>query len=331
MLKITPIQNKKYGEFKSTSHPRPVFTQKQDAFERTNISFKGGVDLHLPVREIEELFERTYQALVKEPDVAKQCKQTTECFDELIRLRTKRAGGSFHIDRDHEIVNQMNDLVDYNNDLILGKVPNNQFYYSLFKRSAANVMAVVRRYEFFLEKGLDKNTMSPKDVFGMACEYAREYAKGKDVKLVVEGEDVLSKHKDGIISYFGHQFEDYNLYIISSNLMQNGVKYTRQGSTVNVKFAEQAIGKEKYLTIAVRDEGIGIRTKEDWENALKGNRAQNAIDAGIQGTGHGIRRVARILEKTYWQNKTLERNFPLNPGNIQYPGTEITAFLRLKD
>lgn len=331
MLTITPIQSKKYEECKQTSHPRPVFTQKQDAFERTNISFKGGVDLHLPVREIEELFERTYEALIKESDNIKKYKLTKECTDSLRKLQSKRDGGNLHCDRDHEIANQLYTLVKHSSDLIRGKVPNNQYDHNLFKRSATNVMAVVKRYELFLEKGLDKGTMPPIEVFKIAHDYANEYAKGKGVNILVEGEELLSKHQDGISMVLGSRLEDYQWYTIPSNLMQNGVKYAKDGSTVNVKLAEQAIDGKKFLTVSVRDEGIGI-PKEEQKKVLEGERAQNAIDSGIQGTGYGLRRVKNLIKDFQGREvEPIQINSPLYPENIQYPGAEITAYLRLKD
>ncbi len=325
MLTITPIQNNKFDRISLNSQPRPVFNQKSDTFERNNISFKG-VDLHLPVREIEELFEQTYQALLKEPDNVKKYHLTRNCMKSLKELNNNADYKSLQIDRNHEIANQMLELEGH-----IVKLADSKVLYDcdLFRRSADNVIAVIRRYELFLDKGLDNNTMHPKEVFRLAREYASEYAQGKNVNLVVEGEDVLSQHGSGIFSP-KKRLQDYSLYTVLTNLMQNAAKYSPSGSTVKVKSAEQVIDGKKYLTIAVKDAGIGIGD-EDWKKALDGERAENA-KAFTSGTGYGLKRIRRIIEFLQGKDdKILEKKSPLNPENTQYPGTEITAYLRLKD
>ena len=205
-----------------------------------------------------------------------------------------------------------------------------QKYDNVFEQFFNGIVSTLERYEFFIDRGFDKSTMKPDEVFKMAHDYASDYAKGRNVNFVIEGADVLTQYQHGSFSA-KEQLADYELYTLFANLMQNAVKYTREGTTVNVKFAEQTLGGKKYLTFSVRDEGIGI-PKDAQPQALKGKRAQNAIDAGIQGTGYGLRRIRRIIEDVQGRDgKTIEINSPLNPLNEKYPGTEITAYLRLKD
>lgn len=349
---ITPIQTKKYEEFRPTSHPRPVFIQKQDTFVRASnpIAFKSraleiGLELQ---REAEKLFADNRESILKEANVKRKVAMIgsfMQNFDAMQTRISKKLNSTpidtktrdLHYERKHEIFNYIA-AIDWHLVFIpkknshegLPKDLSSEKCNELFNNMQDGILNTIRRYNFFFVKGLDKNTMHPKTVFDIAHDYASEYAKGKGVNIVFEGKELLSKHPDGISMVLGSRLEDYHLYTILSNLMQNGVKYTKDGSTVNVKIAEQVVDDCKYLTFSVRDEGIGI-PKESQEKVLEGERAKNAIDAGVPGTGYGLRRIKSILELTYCQHKTLEINSPLNPENAQYPGAEITAFLRLKD
>lgn len=345
MLTITPIQNHKYQELRAKPQSRPAFNKKSgalgDAFERVSkpIAFKGnifefGVALE---RRARRLFAVTSKKIGEKVNSEKKYKLVSDCVASLISYRNAQLEKSQDIAPDvrslrsvvllHEMSGVLQVLLSENELCASAKRSNSK----LFRNMSEATLEVIRKYNLFIQNGFYKNEMSPKSIFGFALDYANVFAKNKNVKIAVEGEDILSKHSKGLVLPRG-RLDDSHVYTIFSNLMQNAAKYTREGSTVNVKIAEPVIDDKKYLTFSVRDEGIGIRTQKDWENALDGERAKNAVKSGIPGTGFGLRRARKLIERFQGQDdKILERNFPLHPESDEYPGTEIIAYLRLKD
>lgn len=340
MLTILPIQTKKHEEFKPISFPRPVFTQKQDTFERVSkpITFEGSVG---------SLADVFLKPILEETDIVQKCKLMgifqNYCHD-VLKFRYKDAAGVYHevkteeaksalgkllFDRAHEIETHNQGLNYAIHFLHQDGEVSGQKYNEAFEQSFNAIVDTLKRYNLFLKNGLEKDVMKPEDVFKLSYGYASEYARGRNVSLAIEGTDILAQHQSGIFSPNERLF-DYELYTVFANLMQNAAKYTQEGSTVNVKFAEQVVDGKKYLTVSVRDEGIGI-PKAEQKNVLGGERASNAIASGIAGTGYGLRRIKRITECFNQYHKSVEINSPLHPENTEYPGTEITAFLRLKD
>ena len=342
MLTITPIQNNKYNGLRINPKIRPAFNQKADSFERVSkpIAFKG--------IKTSELAEKFLAPVLKEPDISLKmqlmfkfqhyCRDIKYIHEDALGVQHNAkveypSGtlGKMLFDRAHEMDNYN---MDFNNafDALYEKGKGEkraQKYDDVFSQLFDGVVNTLKRYEFLIKNGFDKNAMKPEDVFKMAYDYASEYAKNKGVNLVVEGLEVLSQHQNGIFSP-KERLADYELYTICANFMQNAAKYSPSGTTVNVNFAERLLESQKYLTISVKDEGIGIKDA-DWEKALKGERAENA-KAFASGTGYGLRRIKSIIQDLQGRDgKILERKSPINPRNEKYPGTEITAYLRLKE
>ena len=76
------------------------------------------------------------------------------------------------------------------------------------------------------------------------------------------------------------------------NLLDNAVKYSPGGRTVHVSVRRLEPG----IAIAVRDEGLGIPSREQKEIFRRFVRGENARQFGIKGTGLGLAMVAHITE-----------------------------------
>ena len=77
-----------------------------------------------------------------------------------------------------------------------------------------------------------------------------------------------------------------------SNLVNNAVKYTNEGTQVIIGYAASPAGH----SISVKDKGMGI-PEADQKKVLAGfQRAANAARSGVEGTGLGMILTKRIVE-----------------------------------
>lgn len=340
MISITPINSIKFKQNQPVlkNQSRPVFSDKVDIFERKTPSFKGGdVNLHLPVKEIEELLKSSYETIKKIPDVNDKETYTWKFIADFQKIAptTTPSGISaqqrfFLWDRAHEVYSPILKLSNYFANQVeferMEGIPisiNAKEYDSGFEQMCKATLGIIKNWEYLLNNSFDKNNMKTKEIFQLLLNSANKKAKNNNVKIEVKDMDILEKHKTQI----DKTITGYELYNILSNLMRNAVKYTKEGSTVKAKFENQKINDGDYLIFSVSDKGIGIPSEEQ-EKVLKGERASNAIASGIEGTGYGLRRVFKILE-TYGDK--LEIKSPLYPEDKEFPGTEIIAYIRLMD
>lgn len=355
MITITPIKlNNSHYKTQTNYKNSPVLVSKVDSFEHApkNVSFGNKVDLHFPVQEVEELFTNAHQAIVKEPDINKKAKLTRECINEFKLLKEKisetwaeeEETWNFNCDREHEIVNPM---LRFCNFILMGKIElrnsknlpldiTPEEYNESFKSMFESAIAVVKKFNLFIDKGLQGSTMPLKEIFEIALTSAQKNAKDKNVRINVHGEKSLDKYLQGS-SINNKGVSDYKLYTIFANLIQNAVKYTAKDSSIDIKLKKQKINEKTYLIFSVKDKGIGFPKTEQEQILLRGGRASNAIESGIEGTGYGLNRVKRILDKANNTNsKKLEDCFikiksPANPFSKKHPGSEISALIELEN
>ena len=346
MINITSIKSPQYNQNKPLAdiQSKPNFVQKSDSFElrAKHISFKGienKINLRFPIKAAEELFTKTYDEIITATAVDEKIKLTDNCINQFKEIISKSGQYShqelgkvryqFMGDRAHEIVNPLSELNFFIATAIHGKEENPlacDKFDKFCKYSFDRTLNGIKRYESFLDKGLENNTMKPQDVFKLALDSASEKAKSKNIKIKTKGDGLLKNNKNGILSTDG-KINDYKLYTIFSNLIQNSAKYSPANSTIITKFEKKVINNEKYLVFSVTDQGIGI-PKAEQMNVLNGNRATNAIDSGIEGTGYGLNRVNKMLA---FIDSHLKIESPINPKNKEFPGSEISCYIKLED
>lgn len=177
-----------------------------------------------------------------------------------------------------------------------------------YLNSAVNhVNNAYKQYQFFLDKNLHsgKSSQGVKKVFNMIMQNFSPLAKEKNIKLEIEGQDILEK-------YSKFKSKDYEDYIIKSNLFGNAIKYSPENSVINIGFVE----KDNGLHFVIKDQGIGIPEK-DQEKVLSHHRASNVGD--IPGSGYGLGRVAQLLKEEVGGKITITS--PLYPDAPKYKGT----------
>jgi signal transduction histidine kinase len=116
----------------------------------------------------------------------------------------------------------------------------------------------------------------------IALEFEREVAaRGVRVEVVVDQPDELLLQADG--DALGHALW---------NLLDNAVKYSPDRKVVHVHVSRDA----RAITIAVRDEGLGVPAHEQRQIFDRFVRGQKAGELGIKGTGLGLAIVSHIVE-----------------------------------
>jgi signal transduction histidine kinase len=81
---------------------------------------------------------------------------------------------------------------------------------------------------------------------------------------------------------------------VFTNLLDNAVKYSPNGGTINVRL--QA-GADEGLLLSVQDHGIGLPAGAADSIFEPFGRAQNAAESGLPGTGLGLYICRRIVER----------------------------------
>jgi signal transduction histidine kinase len=78
------------------------------------------------------------------------------------------------------------------------------------------------------------------------------------------------------------------------NLLENGIKYSPQGGTIQISINCEEHGGDRWATLSIGDTGIGIPQTDLAQIAQHGYRAHNV--GAIPGTGFGLASVREIVE-----------------------------------
>ena len=79
---------------------------------------------------------------------------------------------------------------------------------------------------------------------------------------------------------------------IVTNILSNAVKYNKDGGKIFI----DASGRNKYVSLAIKDTGIGMSPDEKSRLFNEFFRAKNELTRGISGTGLGLAIVKRIVD-----------------------------------
>ena len=79
---------------------------------------------------------------------------------------------------------------------------------------------------------------------------------------------------------------------IITNLLSNSIKYNKENGQIII----ESFKKKNYLTLLVKDTGIGMKLEEKSKLFCEFFRAKNDLTRGISGTGLGLTIVKRIVD-----------------------------------
>ena len=112
-------------------------------------------------------------------------------------------------------------------------------------------------------------------------------ARDKALAFVIDVDEALPDHLRG---------DEVRLRQVLTNLLNNAVKYTEQGSVrLTVRGARQGDGR-LLLTAAVEDTGIGIRPEDEGKLFTRFERLDMQRNSTVEGTGLGLVITKRLLD-----------------------------------
>lgn len=116
-------------------------------------------------------------------------------------------------------------------------------------------------------------------------ESVRLYAEQKNIELVFCSE-MVSK----IIGIDEEKFERVML-----NLLSNAIKFTPGGKKVMVVISDKTESSEKYVSVKVRDEGVGIPKEKHQVVFELFGQVENSLTRQSEGTGIGLSLVKKMV------------------------------------
>lgn len=131
--------------------------------------------------------------------------------------------------------------------------------------------------------GFEKHKVSILDIFSKIDTEIQPQTKEKQL--------VYKKEIPSVIPYI--LSDSGTIHEIISSLLINAIQYTPEGGRIRVKVAAE----NKYMSIMIQDNGIGIPKEYLPKIFNQFSRADNALEAYTEGTGLGLYMVKILLDK----------------------------------
>ncbi|MDR1168861.1 MAG: hypothetical protein LBK53_08260 [Heliobacteriaceae bacterium] len=334
------LNQKKYESFQLNLSKGKQSNYK---FKPDSTSFTSKL-LILPKKDINEILQKTYNDILRTQNIQEKKQLITEVSNK--KLRTLLWDIKPHEMREDYETNLLAELAHDQGNLfhnVVNKNTNEEINEAL-KTAKTFFLETIDNYQLmFNNKGLrDKNLQ---EVFNFSLNMLKSKAKQAKVSIKAENIDLLTKDFKG-----GMPKNDF--YSIFHNLIDNSIKYSPENTSIKIKFetAQRTVEnpasfvekngekiyfpdipkerKQKGINFIVEDEGIGIK-KEDIQKVLNGERAENAVKSGKYGTGFGLEKIKRILNRNNIVDDNIKIESPISKQtpNSQSVGTKITCFI----
>ncbi len=134
------------------------------------------------------------------------------------------------------------------------------------------------------DPGIEHEPVALREVIDEAVARCRESAEGRNVTILVAGEEHI--HVGG---------DRWQLVDAVTNLIQNAINYSDEGARVAISLAEVEEDDERFVDLLVSDNGIGI-SREDQERIFERfYRVDYGRSRSMGGTGLGLSIVRHIM------------------------------------
>lgn len=130
---------------------------------------------------------------------------------------------------------------------------------------------------------LVKEKVNVGEAVELSVDQFKEAASRRDISLVVSVEEDIPELS----------LDKNKLNIAIANIIDNAVKYTRPGGSVNVRVYKA----DTWVVISITDTGIGIPKTDVYRTFSKFFRSSNAIAMHTRGSGLGLYIVDKIIRK----------------------------------
>lgn len=308
-----------------------------------SFSFTGNTaELKIPTKEFKKLLSKAY----KEIKNTKDLKEKEKLIENNISFLKQFLHDSFkQMKHPNEWGSHGNTVYgefghDINNILRVNvKNKTNKEIDKEVKKSFSLLIKNCKDYQFLLDTKCFINN-SNSEVLDFVINQLNKMAKHKQIKINVQNKELLNQ--DPLPIYL----PQYLLYSIFHNVIQNAIKYNSKRGKIDIvveKYQRQIknsffetlkeegkkpdhrvpeMVEQSGIKFIITDTGMGIPQKEQ-EKVLQGERASNAIESGITGSGSGLKKVNKILGLMSKGN--IEIKSPATQ-DIKNPGTQISCY-----
>lgn len=126
-------------------------------------------------------------------------------------------------------------------------------------------------------------------------------------KKIIESVEVYALQK-GIRLHFESKITKKELFIdegkyeqIMLNLLSNALKFTPNGKSISVKISTRKLKKKNFISISVKDEGIGIPADRHHIIFERFGQADTSLSRQAEGTGLGLHLVKLLIDVLGWE------------------------------
>lgn len=221
------------------------------------------------------------------------CRRSNEVRVEAARAaRANELKTSFLANMSHEIRTPVNAIMGMDEMILREELsPSVREYAVNIQVASENLLGIINDILDFAkiesrQIKLNENRYDLRDLLGDVVTITSVGADAKKLLFVVEVDETLP------VKLYG---DDGKLRQIMVNILNNAVKYTREGQ-VRLKVSGKASDGELLLTILVSDTGLGIREEEIPKLFEKFSRLDESSNSSIEGTGLGLSIVKEYVE-----------------------------------
>lgn len=330
MISITPINNTNFIQTQRTlkSQSRTAFAEKADSFECKSPSFKGKQDCISQISIIEKAIKETLIKVKKNPNIKEKAQLVENLFQYYVGIFlnvSKTTENPKEIDLIeslyHDINTDLANIGEYASVVLYCHKSKTQSEFDqVFDKSARMAIRTIKQYKFFLQNDFAEKSMSPIDIFNICVKSLKNELKNENLNLMFEGRDILNSLKPEQFAEGDFSLKNYQIFNIFIGILKNAIKNSPKNSIIKLKAEKQKIGEKNFLKFTCTDTGKGM-TKEEQQKVLTKEIASN-----LKGKGYDLYKVIKYLTAD-----NLEIKSPLYPDNKEFPGTEISAYILLRD